>query len=93
MIRPRRVARPVVVALDAQVGEIVSALKVLGGEAHRTLVLQQIAVHRSGRPGVVTPRLEQEVIAAFQAHCRRPADMPARVTGRFGADSHRWQLA
>jgi hypothetical protein len=89
----RRRGRATVISLDAQVAEIVAALNALGGEAHRTLVLQQIARTRAGRPVAVTPRLEQDIIAVFEAHCRLPPDVTPRLTGRFGAGSHRWALA
>jgi len=89
----RRTPRKPVISLDAQVAEIVDALVKLGGEAHRTLVLQQIAIARNGRPASVTPKLERDVIAAFEAHCRLPADIQPRVRGSFGVGSHRWALA
>jgi hypothetical protein len=89
----RRTPRKPVIALDAQVAEIVEALTALGGEAHRSLVLQQIASARFGMPAKVTPTLERDVIAAFEAHCRLPGDVTPRVRGSFGLGSHRWALA
>ena len=89
----KRVPRKLVISLDVQVAEIVAALTKLGGEAPRTMVLHQIAIARHGVPARVTPKLEREVIAAFEAHCRLPPDVPARVRGSFGVTSHRWVLA
>ncbi|MDP1735879.1 MAG: hypothetical protein Q8L23_00405 [Caulobacter sp.] len=69
------------------VGDIVEALKAYGGAAHRSLVVEQIAVSRGRRgaplPGDSAGNIQRE----FESHLGDLFRLP------FGEGSHRWALA
>jgi hypothetical protein len=69
------------------VGDIVEALTAYGGAAHRSLVVEQIAVARvrRGAPLRIDPttRIQRE----FESHLGDLFRLP------FGEGSHRWALA
>lgn len=81
-------------SIDPIVGEIVHALLVLGGSAHRDMVANQIASARAGRSVTATAALRTEIIAGFQhyigsAPARRPAPL---LHLPLGDGSYRWAL-
>ena len=66
------------------------------GEAHRSLVIERIAIVRAhGRSAVVNPALTAEIIEAFESYCeaaRRMRPSAALLCKPFGPSSHRWAL-
>ncbi|MBX7249755.1 MAG: hypothetical protein K1X35_12020 [Caulobacteraceae bacterium] len=74
--------------------EIVRTLILLGGAAHRDLVLDSVVIarRRDGKP--VEPSLKAELTAAFDAYCegRMRAGTSALFTLPFGPQSLRWAL-
>mgnify|MGYP007020158829 CR=1 FL=1 len=78
--------------LDARTGELVEVLLSLGGAAHRDMVIDRIAVRRSGNRA--SPGLAREVIEAFDAHrmAMIARGLPPLFHRPFGPDSLRWAL-
>lgn len=73
------------------VSDIVEALKVYGGAAHKSLVVERIAITRSRRgdplPQDTANHIQREFESHLLGHGKGLFDLP------FGQGSHRWALA
>jgi hypothetical protein len=74
------------------VAEIADVLLMLGGSAHRDIVIDRVALRRGGR--AASDALRRELVDAFELHRQR-----ATVEGRppllhlpFGEETRRWSL-
>ncbi len=72
---------------DEFVGDIVEALEAYGGAAHRSLVVEQIAVARTRRGAPLRNDSTRRIQRAFESHVGDLFRLP------FGEGSHRWALA
>ncbi len=83
-------ARP----LDPLIVEILEALLVLGGCAHRQMVADQIARRRSGRSCPAEVAARNEIYAAFDAYLAWAASRKATplLARPLGQGSYRWAL-
>lgn len=69
--------------------EIRRALARLGGEAHRDLVIGEVAI-TTARPH---PVLRQDLIEIFEQEAARGTEiLGVQLTHRFGPGSHRWKI-
>jgi len=80
--------------IDPVIAEILEALLVLGGCAHRQMVADQIAQRRSGRSCPAEVAARDEIFAAFDAYLvwaagRKTAPLLERP---LGVGSYRWAL-
>jgi hypothetical protein len=73
------------------VNEIVDALHYLGGQAHRSMVIQCIAAVRRNNGDHAPEDLDQELIAAFHEHLA--SRKPPLLALPFGPESLRWGLS
>jgi hypothetical protein len=73
------------------VTDIVEALKLYGGAAHRSLVVERVAIARNRRGAPVPPDVHQTLELTFERHLlgRRGRGLFHRP---FGEGSHRWAL-
>lgn len=80
--------------IDPVIAEILEALLVLGGCAHRQMVADQIAQRRSGRSCPAENAARNEIYAAFDAYLAWAAGRktPPLVERSFGDSSYRWAL-
>ena len=81
-------------SVDPVVAEIVAALRVLGGSAHRQRVADQIAQTRTGRPLPATREVSELIFEAFRRHAESTGGRRAAPLFHtpFGAGSYRWAL-
>lgn len=89
----RRRAEQAQVADPGLVHDIKDALAELGGEAHRSLVVDQVARRRGVAGRADARRLAGDVIAAFE-RALRDEEMRRELGFHlvFGPGSHRWGL-
>ena len=80
--------------VDPLIAEILEALLVLGGCAHRQMVADQVVQRRSGRSCHAEPAARDEIYAAFDAHLAWAATRksPPLLDRPLGAGSYRWAL-
>lgn len=80
--------------VDPMIAEILEALLVLGGCAHRQLVADQIAQRRSGRSAPAEVAARSEIYAAFDAYLvwAAPRKTPPLLERPLGDGSYRWAL-
>lgn len=78
--------------LDARTAELVEVLLILGGAAHRDIVIDRIALRRNGRRA--SPGLIREIDETFEAHrvAMISRGLPPLVHRPFGLGSLRWAL-
>lgn len=69
------------------VGDIVEALKIYGGAAHRSLIVERIAIDRSRRGAPLPKDPAATIQREFESHLGDLFRLP------FGEGSHRWALA
>ncbi len=72
---------------DEFVGDIVEALKIYGGAAHRSLVVERIAIDRDRRGAPLPKGSVSDIQREFENHLGDLFRLP------FGEGSHRWALA
>lgn len=80
--------------IDPVIAEILEALLVLGGCAHRQVVADQIAQRRSGRPCPAEVAARNEIYAAFDDYLAWAAPRKAAplLERPLGEGSYRWAL-
>lgn len=80
--------------VDPVIAEILEALLVLGGSAHRQAVADRITLRRSGRPCPSDTEARNEVYAAFDAYLTWAAtrQAPPLLWLPMGSASYRWAL-
>ena len=80
--------------VDPVIAEILEALLVLGGCAHRQMVADQIAQRRSGRSCPAEVAARNEIYAAFDGYLARAASRKAAplLERPLGEGSYRWAL-
>jgi len=80
--------------IDPLIAEILEALLVLGGCAHRQMVADQIAQRRSGRSGPAEVAARNEIYAAFDAYLAWAASRKTTplLDRPLGEGSYRWAL-
>ena len=76
------------------IAEILEALLVLGGCAHRQLVADQIALRRNGRSCPAEATARDEIYAAFDAYLvwAAPRKAAPLLERPLGQGSYRWAL-
>jgi len=80
--------------VDPMIAEILEALLVLGGCAHRQMVADQVVQRRSGRTAPAEPAARDEIYAAFDAHLAWASTRrsPPLLDRPLGDGSYRWAL-
>lgn len=80
--------------VDPVIVEVVDALSVLGGAAHRKAIADHVSAARSGTLSPASKAVEQEIYASLAAYAARNAlKRGAPLLERpLGPDSYRWAL-
>jgi hypothetical protein len=80
--------------IDPMIAEILEALLVLGGCAHRQLVADQVVQRRSGRSCPAEVAARNEIYAAFDAYLvwAAPRKAAPLLERPLGEGSYRWAL-